>query len=51
VTIFGEKIGGLLKNQYYNQIFAKFSFVLSQKRHFFAKIFGEIFFKNHNIGS
>jgi hypothetical protein len=31
----------LLKYQCYDQLFTKFSFVLSQKRPFFAKIFGE----------
>jgi hypothetical protein len=30
--------------------FSKFSFVLSQKRQFFAKFFGENIFKKHNIG-
>jgi hypothetical protein len=38
---FGEKIGVFLKNQCYDQMFAKFSFVLSQKRQFFAEFFGE----------
>jgi hypothetical protein len=32
--IFGENIGAFLKNQCYDQIFAKFSFVLSKKRQF-----------------
>jgi hypothetical protein len=41
ITIFGEKIGVLLKYQCYDQLFSKNFFVLSQKRHFFAKIFGE----------
>jgi hypothetical protein len=39
--IFGEKIGVFLKYQCNDQLFSKFSFVLSQKRQFFAKIFGE----------
>jgi hypothetical protein len=39
-TIFGEKNDVFLKNQYLI-IFSKFSFVLSQKRQFFPKIFGE----------
>jgi hypothetical protein len=33
--IFSEKIGVLLKYQCYDQLFSKFSFVLSQKRQFF----------------
>jgi hypothetical protein len=40
-----EKIGGFLKCQCYDQNFAKFSFALSQKRHFFAEIFCENIFK------
>jgi hypothetical protein len=50
LTIFGEKIGVFLKNQCYDQLFSKFSFVLCQKRHFFADFFGENISKNHNIG-
>jgi hypothetical protein len=34
-TIVGEKIGGFLKKQCYDQICSKFSFILSQKRQFF----------------
>jgi hypothetical protein len=41
LPIFGEKIGVFLKYQCYDQLFSKFSYVLSQKRHFFAKFFGE----------
>jgi hypothetical protein len=41
LTIFGEKIGVYLKNQCYDQIFEKFSFVLSQKHQFFRRFFGE----------
>jgi hypothetical protein len=41
LQIFGEKNGVFLKNQCYDQFFSKFGFVLSQKRHFFAKFFGE----------
>jgi hypothetical protein len=41
LSIFGEKIGVFLKNPYYDLNFAQFSFVLSQKRQFFAEIFGE----------
>jgi hypothetical protein len=33
------------KYQCYDQLFSKFSFVLSQKRQFFAKFFGENIFK------
>jgi hypothetical protein len=50
ITIFGEKIGVFLKNQCCDQIFAQFSFVLSQKRQFFADFFGENIFKNQNTG-
>jgi hypothetical protein len=32
------------------KIFAYFSFVLSQKRQFFAKFFARKYLKNHNIG-
>jgi hypothetical protein len=40
--IFGEKIGVFLKYQSYDQLFSKFSFVLSRKNaNFFAKFFGE----------
>jgi hypothetical protein len=48
--IFGEKIGVFLKCQCYDQLFSKFSFVLSQKRQFFCKIFRQKYLKNHNIG-
>jgi hypothetical protein len=34
-----------LKNQCYDQNFAYFTFVLSQKRQFFAEFFGENIFK------
>jgi hypothetical protein len=40
-----KKIGVFLKNQCYDQNFAYFSFVLSQKGHFFAELFGENIFK------
>jgi hypothetical protein len=33
-AVFGEKFCVFLKNQCYNEIFAKVSFVLGQKRHF-----------------
>jgi hypothetical protein len=39
-TIFGKN-GVFLKNQRQDQNFAYFSFVLSQKRQFFAEFFGE----------
>jgi hypothetical protein len=45
LTIFCEKIGVFLKNQYYDQNFAQFSFVLSQKRQFFAEFSAKIFLK------
>jgi hypothetical protein len=35
---FPSKICRFLKYQCYDQLFSKFSFVLSQKRHFFPKI-------------
>jgi hypothetical protein len=35
----------LSKNQCYDQILAQFSFVSSQKRHFFAEFFGESIYK------
>jgi hypothetical protein len=41
LTIFDEKNGVFLKNQCCDQNFAYFSFVLSQKRQFFAEFFGE----------
>jgi hypothetical protein len=50
LTIFGEKIGVFLKNQCYDQNFAYFSFVLSQKCQFFRQIFWRKYLKNHNIG-
>jgi hypothetical protein len=53
LTISGEKIGVFITNQCYDQNFAYFSFVLSQKRQFFADFFGDFFgefySKNHNI--
>jgi hypothetical protein len=41
----GKKIGVFLNYQCYSQFFSKFSFVLTQKRQFFAKFFGENIFK------
>jgi hypothetical protein len=41
LPIFGRKKVVFLKHQCYDQLFSKFSFVLSQKRQFFAKFFGE----------
>jgi hypothetical protein len=41
ITIFRDFRHFLAKNQCSDQIFAKFSFVLSQKRQFFADFFGE----------
>jgi hypothetical protein len=50
-TFFGGKIGVFLKNQCYDQMFAKkTSRSLSKKLLFFAKCFGENNF-NHNIGT
>jgi hypothetical protein len=46
---FRQKIGVFLKYQCYDQLFSKFSFVLSQKRQF-CKNFRRKYFKNHNIG-
>jgi hypothetical protein len=48
--IFAEKIGVILKYQCYDQLFSEFSFVSSQKRQFFRKIFWRKYLKNHNIG-
>jgi hypothetical protein len=46
ITIFCD----FLNNQCYHQNFEQFSFVLSQKRNFFAEFFGEnMYLKNHNI--
>jgi hypothetical protein len=42
LPIFGETFGIFLKKQYYWQKFAYFSFVLSQKRQFFAFFSGKI---------
>jgi hypothetical protein len=50
LPIFGEKNGIFLKYQCYDQLFSKFSFVSSQKRHFFRKIVWRKYLKNHNIG-
>jgi hypothetical protein len=47
---FRRKNWRFLKNQCYDQNFAKFSFILSQKRLFFRWIFRRKYFKNHNIG-
>jgi hypothetical protein len=41
LTIFGEKICVFLKNQCYDQIFAKASRCLSKSANIFAKFFGE----------
>jgi hypothetical protein len=49
LPIFGEKIGVFLKNKCYDQNFALFSFVLSQK-HQFLPILWRKYFKNRNIG-
>jgi hypothetical protein len=50
LTIFGEKIGVFLKNQCYEQIFAKTSSSLSKNANFSPKRSGENIFLNHNIG-
>jgi hypothetical protein len=42
--------GVFLKNQCSDQIFAYFSFILSQKRQFFRWIFRRKYLNNHNIG-
>jgi hypothetical protein len=44
LPIFGEKIGGFLKDQCYDQIILKFGFVLIQKRQFFRKNFWRNYF-------
>jgi hypothetical protein len=38
-------MGVFLKNQYYDQIFAQLSFLLSQKRQFLRNFSAKIFFK------
>jgi hypothetical protein len=50
ITIFCEKIGVFLICQCYDQLFSKFSFVLSQKRQFFRKFFRQKYLKIHNTG-
>jgi hypothetical protein len=47
---FRQKIGGFFKNQCYDQNFALFSFILSQKRQYFCWIFRRKYLKNHNVG-
>jgi hypothetical protein len=46
---FRRKNAVFLKNECYDQIFSKFSFVLCQKRQF-LQIYWRKYFKNHNIG-
>jgi hypothetical protein len=43
--IFGEKIGVFLEYQCYDQLFSKFSFVLSQKTPIFSQNFSAKIFK------
>jgi hypothetical protein len=45
-----KKLAFFLNTNVMINLFSKFSFVLSQKRQFFAKFFGENILKNHNIG-
>jgi hypothetical protein len=47
--IFDEKIGVFLRYQCYDQFLSKFSFVSSQKRQYFRKIFWRKYLRNHNI--
>jgi hypothetical protein len=47
---FRRKNWRFLKYQCYDQLFSKFSFVLSQKRRFFRWIFRRKYFFNYNIG-
>jgi hypothetical protein len=47
---FRRKNWRFLKNQCYDQLFAYFSFVLSQKRQFFRRSFRRKYLKNHKIG-
>jgi hypothetical protein len=49
LPILGEKIGVFLKNQCYDQNFAYFIFVLSQKSQYFSLIFWRNFVFNHNF--
>jgi hypothetical protein len=44
-TIFGENIGGFLKNQCYDQIFEKTNRLLSKKRKYLSQFFREKIFK------
>jgi hypothetical protein len=48
--IFGEKMAFFLNTNVIINFYSKFSFVLSQKRQFFRKIFRRKYLKNHNIG-
>jgi hypothetical protein len=50
LTIFGKKMAFFLNTNVMINFFSKFSFVLSQKRQFFRKIFRRKYLKNHNIG-
>jgi hypothetical protein len=47
---FRRKNGVFIKYQCYDQFLTKFSFVFSEKRQYFRKIFRRKYFKNHNIG-
>jgi hypothetical protein len=50
LPIFGEKNGVFLKNQCYDNIFAKNSSSLSKKRRFFRRKIRRKYLKNRNIG-
>jgi hypothetical protein len=45
-----KKLAFFLNTNVKIKLFSKFSFVLSQKRQFFAEFFVENIFKNHSIG-
>jgi hypothetical protein len=46
-----KKLAFFLNTNVMINFFSKFSFVSSQKRQFFRKIFRRKYLKNHNIGS
>jgi hypothetical protein len=49
-AIFSKKLAFFLNTNVMINFFSEFSFVLSQKRHFFRKMFRRKYLKNHNIG-
>jgi hypothetical protein len=45
-----KKLAFFLKNEYFDQFFAYFCFVLNLKTPIFRQFLRRIFFKNHNMG-